>query len=148
MIKCCRISSQIIKKIFRNIFLKKKESLDFQSILFTDFLETPIPAEFKIVRTRGVNSVILVDDSGFSYSSRSTKNSSNSKNNFKTWRCSKKNKQCKAYIITENSWIIAQRNSHNHEPPTGYPGEINIRSLDPGDYSSSMQDFFSQNFRH
>jgi hypothetical protein len=61
------------------------------------------------------------------------------KGNIRTWRCSKKNKQCRAYIVTENSWIIYGRHIHNHTP--GPP----IRSLvSDSDPDTILQDFFGQ----
>ena len=96
-------------------------------------METPIPAEFKVVRSRGFNTVVLVDDSGYSYSCRSS-NYPSKKENIRTWRCSKKNKQCKAFIVTENSWIIKRKNPHNHNPDEAIKNVI----CDPG----ILQDFF------
>ena len=96
-------------------------------------METPIPAEFKVVRSRGFNTVVLVDDSGYSYSCRSS-NYPSKKENIRTWRCSKKNKQCKAFIVTENSWIIKRKNPHNHNPVEAIKNVI----CDPG----ILQDFF------
>ena len=108
----------------------------FNSILkanlnFSDFLETPIPAEFKVIRSRGFNTVILVDDSGYSYSCRSNHSK---QENVRTWRCSKKNKQCRAFIITENSWIVKRTNPHNHDPDPQIKNVI----YDP----DILQDFF------
>jgi len=96
-----------------------------------DFLETPIPAEFKVIRSRGFNTVILVDDSGYSYSCRSNHSK---QGNVRTWRCSKKNKQCRAFIITENSWIVKRTNYHNHDSDP----EIKNVIYDP----DILQDFF------
>ena len=78
-------------------------------------MDYPIQAEFKVVKQKGLNSIIIVDELGFTYSC--SHNQAFKKNpNTRTWRCSKKNKRCTATITTENTWIIAKNRFHNHEP--------------------------------
>ena len=82
--------------------------------MFTDtaFLASPIPAEFKVVQQRGRNTVIIVDEMGYSYSC----SSKNKQQSIITWRCSKrKQKKCMALINTDESWIVSRKNIHSHE---------------------------------
>jgi hypothetical protein len=98
-------------------------------------MDHPIPAEFKVVKQKGFNTIIIVDELGFTYSCSKSGNKKDP--TLRSWRCSKKNKQCIASITTENTWIVARRNTHNHEPG----GKI-FRSvpINPGD--QILQDFF------
>jgi hypothetical protein len=98
-------------------------------------MDQPFPAEFKVVKQKGYNTIIMVDDLGFTYSFK-TRNKRNP--NIRNWRCSKKNKQCIAKITSEDSIIVARKNTHNHEPG----GKI-FRSVPiyPGD--KILKDFFN-----
>lgn len=75
-------------------------------------METPIPADFKVVKHRnGKNCVIIMDGAGFSFVFYYMGS------NNQTWRCSKRiTKKCSAQIVIQEGWIISWRNSHNHEP--------------------------------
>ena len=98
----------------------------YDMILFADHaaaasvhvLELPIRADFKSVRQKGVNSVVAIDDLGYSYSISAANRAKG--DDVKTWRCSKKNKRCRASITTENDWITVKRNVHNHAPTKVY----------------------------
>jgi len=72
-----------------------------------------MPAQFKTLNVRGICSKVLVDDQGYTYSNSMTK----SGNFGNYWRCSKKNKKCKASITTDHEWVVIKRQKHNHEPP-------------------------------
>jgi hypothetical protein len=89
----------------------------FLNLAFTDtLLDSPIPAEFKVVQQRGRNTVVIVDELGFSYSC-SSKAGLHHKNRQHIWRCSKrKQKKCMALINTDHSWIVSRKNIHSHEP--------------------------------
>ena len=78
-----------------------------------EVLDSPILADFKTVRQKGGISTIIVDDLGYTYSSS---NSSKTKGHMKSWRCSKKNKKCKASLATDGDWIVVKRHRHNHDP--------------------------------
>ena len=82
-------------------------------------MDPPIPAKFKTVTQKGIQTRILVDDQGYTYSSSNSKTNSTSK----TWRCSKKNKKCKASVTTEDDWVVAKKRDHNHDPPENTPRE-------------------------
>ena len=71
-------------------------------------METPILADFKVVKQgNGKNCIIIVDGSGFSFS----------KNKNHIWRCSKRQTmKCSAMIKIQEGWIISWKNGHNHEP--------------------------------
>ena len=84
--------------------------------MIADPLECPIRAEFKIVKQKGAESVVIIDDLGYSYAYQTTYKSGKYKNTGKLWRCSKKKKGCKANVITENELIIEKKNRHNHDP--------------------------------
>ena len=75
-------------------------------------METPIPADFKVVKHRnGKNCVIIMDEAGFSFVFYYM----GSKN--QTWRCSKRiTKKCSAQIVIQEGWIISWKNGHNHKP--------------------------------
>ena len=111
------------------------------TLIFADFkieLDRPVPAEFKAVNQKGVNTLIIVDELGFTYSSSKTKGGGYRRDStLRTWRCSKKNKQCIATVTTENSWIVSRRNIHNHEPVQVFRSEV----VKPDD--QMLQDFFS-----
>ena len=86
-------------------------------LIIADVIEMdyPIQAEFKVVKQKGLDSIIIVDELGFTYSC--SNNPASKRNpNTRTWRCSKKNKRCTATITTENTWIVAKNRFHNHEP--------------------------------
>ena len=74
-------------------------------------METPIPADFKVVKHRnGKNCVIIMDGAGFSFVFYYGKNN-------QTWRCSKRiRKKCSAQIVIQDGWIISWKNGHNHKP--------------------------------
>jgi hypothetical protein len=102
--------------------------------LFTDtLLATPIQAEFKVVQQRGRNTVIIVDEFGYSYSC-------NSKGaQIKSWRCSKrKQKNCTASIRTDDGWIISRKNAHRHEISDLF-GAVSVESDNP-----IVQEYFRQ----
>ena len=70
-------------------------------------METPILADFKVVKSRnGRNCVIIMDGSGFSFSRSDNRN----------WRCSRHTQKCSARLKIENGWIISYKNGHNHKP--------------------------------
>ena len=70
-------------------------------------METPILADFKVVKSRnGRNCVIIMDGSGFSFSRSDNRN----------WRCSRHTHKCSARLKIENGWIISYKNGHNHKP--------------------------------
>ena len=76
-------------------------------------METPILADFKVVRQRnGKNCVIIMDGSGFSFSKKT--NGSKFKH---IWRCSKRQMhKCSAMLKIQEGWIVFWKNGHNHEP--------------------------------
>ena len=78
-----------------------------------EVLDSPILADFKTVRQKGGISTIIVDDLGYTYSSS---NQNKTKGHMKSWRCSKKNKKCRASLTTDNDWIVVKKYQHNHEP--------------------------------
>ena len=98
-------------------------------------MDHPIPAEFKVVKQKGFNTIIIVDELGFTYSCSKSGNKKDP--TLRSWRCSKKNKQCIATVTTENSWIVSRRNIHNHEPVQVFRSEV----VKPDD--QMLQDFFS-----
>ena len=69
--------------------------------IFTDF---PIATEVK-VRQR----ILMQDELGFQYSKGHVYG-----NGSIFWRCSKKDKKCKASITTMGNRIIRTKNEHNH----------------------------------
>jgi hypothetical protein len=71
-------------------------------------METPVLADFKVVKSRnGRNCVIIMDGSGFSFSKSSNQ----------IWRCSKRNShKCSAMLKIQEGWIISWKNGHNHKP--------------------------------
>lgn len=79
-------------------------------------LERPTLVTFRQNQGRGRNSQIqstlAIDEFGFTYS-RVSGGATNS------WRCSQKNKGCKARIKIFETLIVAKRHEHNH-----YPKEI------------------------
>ena len=71
----------------------------------------PVPAEFRLVTSKGANCAILVDNLGFTYS----RAQSNCYGQMTSWRCSKKKRlKCKATLYTQDNWICQKRNEHNH----------------------------------
>ena len=77
-------------------------------------MDPAVPAQFKLVNQRGIARKILVDDLGYTYSNSNSRSKGEPVN---TWRCSKKNKKCKASITTDNDWVISKKHLHNHAPP-------------------------------
>ena len=79
--------------------------------MFTDiYSDCPIQAEFRVVKQHGRDTVILVDEMGYSFSC----NNKGAKQI--SWRCSKrKQKKCMALINTDESWIVSRKNIHSHE---------------------------------
>lgn len=99
-------------------------------------MDPPVEAEFKVVNQKGKDSIIIVDELGYTYSiSKSSINSLTP--HTRTWRCSKKSKKCTATITTENTWITSRKRFHNHEPGQIIRAEI----AKPGD--QILLDFFS-----
>jgi hypothetical protein len=94
--------------------------------LFTDiYSDCPIQAEFRVVKQHGRDTVILVDEMGYSFSC----NNKGAKQI--SWRCSKrKRKKCTAVIYTENGWIVSRKNSHSHDL-SDLSNAIRVNSNDP-----------------
>ena len=79
--------------------------------------DPPLPAKYKENFTTG--RMALIDDQGYKYS-----DPKNRKNGLKDWRCSSRNKKCKALIYTKDDWITRKKNHHNHDPPSVVPAMI------------------------
>jgi len=72
----------------------------------------PIPAVFKPVRWKGVESVLLVDHQGFSYSKSAVR-----KDQTSYWRCSQKmTSKCRAVAYLKEDIIVGLNYEHNHGP--------------------------------
>ena len=94
-------------------------------------METPILADFKVVRQRnGRNCVIIMDGSGFSFSKSSNH----------IWRCSKRNShKCSAMLKIQEGWIISWKNGHSHEPEE-LKNAVSVRFED-----KAVQNYFFRN---
>jgi len=65
---------------------------------------------FKLIDTG--HGRVIEDLSGFRYSLSSKRQQGTI-----SWRCSRKAKGCKAYVVTLNDLIIQKKYLHTHEPP-------------------------------
>ena len=77
-----------------------------------EILEPPVLPQYLEKLSRGKKAIVLQDELGYTYSNKSMRN----KDTQEYWRCSLKNKHCKASCMVDDGKITSRRYLHNHPP--------------------------------
>ena len=79
----------------------------FVEFFADSYREPPVCEPFTLIE--GINKPLVGDAEGYTYSF-----CKGNKNGSKSWRCSRRHKGCKAYVVTMNNIIVRKQYHHNH----------------------------------